>query len=305
MKSIVFMGTPPYAVRILKELVDKNFLIQALLTQKDKKVGRKQILTPSAVKSFALKYLPNVPIITPTSLKDEELRQQLCGLRPDFIVVAAYGKIVPKSILNIAPCINLHASLLPKYRGASPIQSAILNGDETSGVCTMLMNEGLDTGDILQSVEYPIKNKNATELFELFGDLAAKLCVDTLLHFDSIYPVVQDENQATFCKKIKKEDGLVNLEVQGAKEIYQKFLAFSSWPGIFLANGLKLIDIEIVDVLEYRQAKKIVALEKQSFLLGCKQGILRIKKVQESGKKILDARTFLNGKRLKNADFLY
>ncbi len=300
-KNIVFMGTPSYATTILKELL-KSFNILALYTQEDKAVGRKQILTPSHTKAFLMQNFPSIPIFTPKNLKDESITRQIDSLKPDFIIVAAYGKILPKSILNLAPCINLHASLLPKYRGASPIQSAILNAEEKSGVCTMLMDEGLDTGAILQSQECDIKNKNSEEVFELLANLAANLCVDTLLNFHKLIPLPQDENQATFCKKIKKEDGLI--EFNNAREIYQKFLAFFTWPGIFLENGLKILDLEFLDDKKHSMIGEILKLEKESFLLACQIGTLRIKKLQASGKKPIDARSYLNGKRLKNGDCL-
>ncbi|MBZ7931367.1 methionyl-tRNA formyltransferase [Campylobacter sp. RM12910] len=305
MKKIIFMGTPAYATCILKALLEnKNFNIIALFTQPDKAVGRKQILTPSHTKAFLNNHSPNIPIFTPKSLKDEVIIKQIRDLKPDFIVVAAYGKILPKAILDIAPCVNLHASLLPKYRGASPIQSAILNGDEKSGICTMLMEEGLDTGPILESLECNIKNKNSSEVFEILANLAAKLIISTLLNFKNLIPKKQDENLATQCTKIKKEDGMIVL--YNAKEIYQKYLAFNPWPNIFLNNGLKFLELELVDEnKQFNQEGEILELEKESFLLSCKQGILRIKKLQESGKKVLDGRTYLNGKRLKVGDCLY
>ncbi len=303
MKNIIFMGTPHYATCILKELINAGFNIQAVLTQADKPVGRKQILTPSNVKQFIIENNLNIKIFTPNTLKDENLISQLNAFKPDFIIVAAYGKILPKAILDIAPCINLHASLLPKYRGASPIQSAILNGDKISGVCTMLMEEGLDSGAILESVICDIENKNSNEVFVLFSDIAAKLCVNTLNHFHKITPKIQDENQVSFCRKIKKEDGLVRLD--NAKSIYQKFLAFYSWPGIFLENGLKFIDIELIDVDKIQTSKRILDITNEGFLLSCEKGILKIKFLQESGKKVLDAKTYLNGKRLKLGDYLF
>ncbi|WP_223810216.1 MULTISPECIES: methionyl-tRNA formyltransferase [unclassified Campylobacter] len=298
--NIIFMGTPDFAVQILQGLVGYN--IKAILTQSDKKVGRKQILSPSAVKDYALHNLKEVPIFTPKNFNNDELIVKIKAFKPDFIVVAAYGKILPKAVLQIAPCINLHASLLPKYRGASPIQSAILNGDEKSGVCAMLMNERLDEGDILKSVECDIRGKNAKEVFNDLANLASILCKEVLCNFNNLNPIKQDNTRASYCTKIKKEDGLVSL--QNAKELYQKFLAFTPWPGIFLENGLKFIDIEFIDEKEHEKMGKILALEKDSFLLACKKGTLRIKKIQESGKKILDARVFLNGKRLKNEDNL-
>ncbi|KGI56528.1 methionyl-tRNA formyltransferase [Campylobacter sp. MIT 97-5078] len=302
-KNIVFMGTPEYAAKILQGLIQNSFNVLAVITQQDKAVGRKQILVQSAVKTFALKH--NLKVLTPKSLKDEVFQEELKCLDIDFIIVAAYGKILPKSILELAPCINLHASLLPKYRGASPIQSAILNADEKSGVCTMLMDEGLDTGAILQSLECDIKDKNALLVFEELGKLATKLCVKTLNEFQSLRPQIQDESKASFCTKIKKENGLIDIKEQKARDIYQKYLAFYNWPQIFLNNGLKFIEIELVNEDEKHQAAQILSLEKDAFLLACKNGVLRIKKLQEAGKKVLDARTYLNGKRLKSGDYLY
>ena len=243
MKKIIFMGTPSYATCILRAILENdNFKLIALFTQPDKAVGRKQILTPSHTKAFLSENYPTIPIFTPNSLKDERVITQIHSLKPDFIVVAAYGKILPKAILELAPCVNLHASLLPKYRGASPIQSAILNQDEKSGVCTMLMEEGLDTGAVLESLECDIKDKNSSEVFEILANLASKLILSTLLNFEKIIPKKQDENLATLCKKIKKEDGLVNL--QNARELYQKYLAFTPWPGVFLENGMKFLALK-------------------------------------------------------------
>ncbi|TDJ86538.1 methionyl-tRNA formyltransferase [Campylobacter volucris] len=303
MKNIIFMGTPSYATCILKELIKEGFNIQALFTQPDKPVGRKQILTPSDTKKFILENNLNIKIYTPKSLKDENIIKDTKDLKPDFIVVAAYGKILPKEILDIAPCINLHASLLPKYRGASPIQSAILNADKISGVCSMLMEEGLDSGAVLESVEFNIEGKKSNEIFDIFSNLAAKLCVSTLNNFYKITPQIQDESKVSFCKKIKKEDGLI--ELNEASVIYQKFLAFYPWPGIFLKNGLKFLDIELFDKDSLQESGKILNIENDGFLLACKKGVLKIKILQESGKKALDGKTYLNGKRLKIGDNLF
>lgn len=299
-KKIVFMGTPKYAAVILNALYEAKFDIVGVFTQADKPFGRKQELKMSEVKDLALQ--KNIAVFTPKSLKDETVSRQIKDLKPDFIVVAAYGKILPKDILKIAPCINLHASLLPKYRGASPIQAAILNGDETSGVCSMLMDEGLDTGAVLKSTEISIKDKKASILFDEFALQAAGLCVQTLNEFESLKAMKQDDNKASYCTKIKKEDGLVSLE--NAREIYQKFLAFYPWPGVFLKNGLKFIDLELVDEKENQKIAQILSIDKEGFHLACKKGTLKIKALQEVGKKVLRASDFLNGKRLRCEDYL-
>ena len=326
--KIIFMGTPSFAARILDELINesvnlalqkgfesakrleklenatnpKKFNILCVFTNEDKAFGRKGELKQSEVKALAQAKIPQTPIFTPKSLKNDEIIKQIQGFKPDFIVVAAYGKILPKAVLEIAPCVNLHASLLPKYRGASPIQQAILNGDEISGVCAMLMNEKLDSGAVLKSTNLSIKDKKADEVFEQMSELAAALCVRVLREFNSLQALPQDESKASFCTKIKKDDGLVNLD--NAKELYQKFLAFYPWPGVFLENGLKFMDVEFVDSAAHERAGEILSIEKEGFLLACKVGTLRIKALQESGKKILNAKVYLNGKRLGSGDSL-
>ena len=241
--NIVFMGTPEYAAKILRALSEAKFEIAAVFTQPDKPVGRKQILTPSEVKTYAQQHLPAVPIFQPASLKDEAARAQIKELKPDFIVVAAYGKILPQAVLDIAPCINLHASILPKYRGASPIQSAILAGEKQTGVTAMLMDAGLDTGDMLDFAYTPCEDKTAVQLFDELGDLAGELIVRVLLNFANLTPLKQDDAQATHCKKISKSDGLFSFE-ESARQIYNKFRALTPWPGIYLASGLKILDLK-------------------------------------------------------------
>lgn len=331
MQNIVFMGTPQFSAVILEALVDANFNIKGVFTQKDKPANRGLKPQMSAVKALALE--KNLQIFEPDSLKDEALLKNLKALEPDFIIVAAYGKLLPKSVLELAPCINLHASLLPKYRGASCIQAAILNGDSQSGVTAMLMNEGLDTGDILKSVQISIKDKRADEVFNEFAKLAAKLCVETLKEFSTLKPIKQDESRANYCKKIKKEDGLIDFSTQNAREIYQKFLAFYPWPGIFLKNGLKFKDIKLVENLNENlnneilnaagfedlnqtnsnlssnlnlnlNPAQIVSVDKEGFIIACKSGLLRIKALQEAGKKAVGAVDYLNGKRLKCGAYL-
>ena len=184
--NIVFMGTPKYAAKILRALAEAKFKIAAVFTQPDKPVGRKQILTPSEVKIYAQQHLLAVPIFQPASLKDEAVAAQIKELKPDFIVVAAYGKILPQAVLDIALCINLHASILPKYRGASPIQSALLAGEKQTGVTAMLMDAGLDTGDMLDFAYTPCEDKTAAQLFDELGDLAGDLIVRTLLNFTNL-----------------------------------------------------------------------------------------------------------------------
>ena len=303
--NIVFMGTPEYAVKILRALAEAKFEIAAVFTQPDKPVGRKQILTPSEVKVYAQQHLPAVPIFQPATLKDEAVAAQIKELKPDFIVVAAYGKILPQSVLDIAPCINLHASILPKYRGASPIQSAILAGEKQTGVTAMLMDAGLDTGDMLDFAYTPCEDKTAAQLFSELGDLAGELIVRVLLNFVNLTPLKQEGAQATHCKKISKSDGLFSFE-ESTEQIYNKFRALTPWPGIYLASGLKILDLKYLCGREdeRRRPGEIIFDGKHHIYVACGEGALCIETVQEPGKKPVDASAYLNGKRLGIGDFL-
>ena len=304
--NIVFMGTPEYAAKILRALAEAKFEIAAIFTQPDKPVGRKQILTPSEVKVYAQQHLPTVPIFQPASLKDEAVAAQIKELKPDFIVVAAYGKILPQAVLDIAPCINLHASILPKYRGASPIQSAILAGEKQTGVTAMLMDAGLDTGDMLDFAYTPCEDNTAAQLFDELGDLAGELIVRVLLNFANLTPLKQDDAQATHCKKIAKSDGLFSFE-ESARQIYNKFRALTPWPGIYLASGLKILDLKYLYGREDERRKpgEIIFDGKYYIYVACGGGgALCLETVQEPGKKPVDASAYLNGKRLGVGDIL-
>ena len=304
--KIVFMGTPEYAAKILRALAEAKFEIAAVFTQPDKPVGRKQILTPSEVKTYAQQHLPAVPIFQPASLKDEAARAQIKELKPDFIVVAAYGKILPQAVLDVAPCINLHASILPKYRGASPIQSAILADEKQTGVTAMLMDAGLDTGGMLDFAYTPCEDKTAAQLFDELGDLAGELIVRVLRNFTNLTPLKQDDAQATHCKKIAKSDGLFSFE-ESARQIYNKFRALTPWPGIYLASGLKILDLKYLCGREDERRKpgKIIFDGKYYIYVACGGGgALCLETVQEPGKKPVDASAYLNGKRLGIGDIV-
>lgn len=291
--NIVFMGSPEYAVKILDSL-NKNFNILSVYTQPDKPVGRKKVLTPTPVKEYALKN--NLKVYTPTSLKNDDV---IKTLKPDFIVVAAYGLLLPKEILDIAPCINLHASLLPKYRGASPIQSAILNGDRYTGVTSMLMDEGLDTGDILVWDYVEVGNKTSIDLFDELGNIAANQIIYTLKNFDKIKPLKQNDIEATYSPKIKKQDGLISFD--NALTIDRKYRAFQPWPGIF-CDKFKINKMELIDIDAKNNIGEILEICKDGVIIGCKKGRIKLIKIQVPGKKEIDAISYINGKRLKVGD---
>ena len=304
-KKVLFMGTPSYATEILKELLNnKNYEVIGIFTQEDKPVGRKQVLTPPHIKQYCLENNINIPILQPKKLKDNLVAYiSIKELEPDFIVVAAYGQILPKEILNLAPCINLHASILPNYRGASPIQEGILNNDEYLGVTSMLMEEGLDCGDILgYSYLKNEKNMLVSEAFTKLSNLAAKLTITTLDNYDKLKPIKQNDSSARFCKKIKKEDGEVDFN--SAKKLFSKYKAYSFWPGIFLKSELKLKDIEFVENSSQNIAGEILEIAKDYIVVGCNQGRLKIRTLQAPSKNSINSVEYIKGKRLTIGDIL-
>lgn len=303
-KKILFMGTPDYATRIFKELINSSYDLIGLFTQPDKPVGRKQILTAPHIKQFCIDENIELPIFQPEKLRgNEQAVLDIKKLNPDFIIVAAYGQILPKEILDIAPCINLHASLLPKYRGASPIQESLLNDDDFTGVTSMFMEEGLDSGDILACQYLKITPTMEVDLaFDKLSDIAAELTITTLDNFEKIQPKKQNESEVSFCKKIKKEHGLVDFS--NAKALFLKYKAYSYWPGVFLSSGLKLKDIELIECNSSNTEATILQIEEDYILLGCKKGSIKIKTIQAPSKKALVSSVYIRGQRLEIGDVL-
>ncbi|WP_072681433.1 methionyl-tRNA formyltransferase [Arcobacter sp. LA11] len=303
-KKILFMGTPDYATKIFEEILESCYEIVGLFTQPDKPVGRKQVITPPHIKQFCMDNNLDLPIFQPEKLRgNEEVKKQIENLNPDFIIVAAYGQILPKEILDIAPCINLHASLLPKYRGASPIQEALLNDDEYTGVTSMLMEEGLDSGDILGLQYLKITpTMEVAEAFSKLSDIAAKLTITTLDNFDNIKPKKQNESEVSFCKKIKKEHGKVDFT--SAKNLYLKYKAYSYWPGVFLNSGLKLKNISLIDTISKNNEGEILDFDDQGVIIGCSKGSLKVSFLQAPSKKSVNAIDYIRGQRLVKGEIL-
>ena len=303
-KKILFMGTPDYATTIFIELLKSKYEIVGLFTQPDKPVGRKQILTPPHIKQYCIDENIELPIFQPLKLKNnQEAKEEIKQLKPDFILVAAYGQILPKDILDIAPCINLHASLLPNYRGASPIQESLLNDDSFTGVTSMLMEEGLDSGDILGFQYLKItRTMEVSEAFEKLSHIAAQLTITTLDNFENINAIKQNESLVTFCKKIKKDDGLVDF--CDARKLFLKYKAYSYWPGVFLSSELKLKDIELNEELSQNNEGEILEINKDFILIGCKKGSLKIKTLQAPSKKAMSSVDFVRGQRLEVGSIL-
>jgi len=298
------MGTPSYATTIFDKLLNDNFEIVALFTQPDKPVGRKQVLTAPHIKQYCIDNDLTLPIFQPLKLRGNvEAQEKIINLKPDFIIVAAYGQILPREILDIAPCINLHASLLPLYRGASPIQESLLNDDKYTGVTSMLMEEGLDTGDILGFKYLKITSTmEVSTAFELLSQVASDLAVSTLRNYENIQPKKQNNTKATLCKKIKKEHGVVDFE--NAKKVYLKYKAYSFWPGVFLKSGLKLKDISLCEKESINQLGEILAIGSDFVIVGCNKGSLKIKFLQAPSKKSVNAGDYIRGQRLNIKDLL-
>ncbi len=293
---IVFMGTPEYAEVILKELINK-YEVVAVYTQPDKVVGRKRVLTSSPVKNLAL--ANKIQVFQPKNLKNEYTN--IKQLTPDFIVVAAFGQILPKDVLDIAPCINLHASLLPKYRGASPIQSAILNGDKWSGITAMKMDVGLDTGDILGYEYCEVGDKTAPELFDELAQIAASLTPFIIDNYKNIKPLKQNNALSSYASKITKNDGKIDFD--DALDVWKKYKAFYHWPGIW-NDEFKLKKIAFIENNSKNIAGEILEVKKDSAVIGCKKGSIEVFRIQPHSKKEMDMVSYLNGKRLGVGDNL-
>jgi len=301
---IIFMGTPEFAANILRVMLEKKFNIVSVYTQGDKKVGRSQTLEKSAVKKIAEE--KEIEVFEPKKF-DEDVVNEIKNQKPDLIIVSAYGKILPKSILEIPRfgVINTHPSSLPKYRGASPIQNAILNGEKKTAATIMLLTEKVDAGDILKQEEIEIgEAENYPELSFRLSEISARLLVETipLLTVAKIESKKQDESQATFCQLIKKEDGKINWE-NDAKDIYNRFRAFYTWPGIFtyfekdnLNLRLKLCKISL-DENEIENNLEVGKIFKENELIKVKtkKGNVILGEVQLEGKNKMKAVDFVRG----------
>ncbi len=299
---IVFMGTPDYAAVTLQKLIDEKYDIAAVFAQPDKPVGRKQILTPPATKVLALQN--NIPVYQPNTLRDGEALKILKELNPDVIVVVAYGKILPKEILDLPKygCINGHASLLPKLRGASPIQWSIVTGESVTGVSTMLMDEGMDTGDILETVQIPIgEQETAEELFDRLAIISADLMVSTLKSAENgtLKPQKQDENDATYAPIIKKEMAHIDFN-KTATEICNAVRGFYSWPCAFCFIGGKRIKIikAAVSDLKSNDIGTVIANDNK-LVISCRDGAVELVTVQPEGAKAMSAAVMLNGHKIE------
>jgi len=302
MMKIVFFGTPEFAVPFLDCLYnDKEIEILAVVTQPDKETGRKRILTPPPVKVKAQEL--GLTILQPEKLKNNaEFIELLKGLKADFFVVIAYGKILPEEMINIAKygSVNVHGSLLPKYRGASPIQSALLNGDKETGLSIINISEDLDAGDLYLLKKEVIKEDDTYEsLSKRLSAIGAIIIPTALKDIKNgiLTPIEQNHSKATKCTKFTKDDALINPKNEEAEKIYNKLRAFTPWPGIYMIIKNKRFKILKASVMKESlnvKSGEIKAVNKE-LLLGTKKGILIINEIQPEGKKPMQPHEFING----------
>lgn len=298
---IVFMGTPDFAVAILERLIATGRNVVGVFSQPDKPVGRKQIIMPTPVKAFAEEH--NIPVFQPSKLRDGEALKIMEELKPDLTVVAAYGKILPKEILDVAPLgnVNVHGSLLPKYRGAAPIQWSVLNGDSVTGVTTMYMAEGMDTGDMILKLETEIvENETAGELFDRLAKLGGDSIEKTLELFDigNVPRTVQNEEEATYAPMLKKEMAEIDF-TKSANEVNNLVRGMNPWPVAFTFFEGKTLKVhEAVSVTDL-EGPSGELLDEKRFIVGCGKNAIEFISVQPEGKNKMSGADFIRGRRLQ------
>lgn len=296
---IVFMGTPDFAVPALTALFESGHELAAVVTQPDKPKGRKQEVLMTPVKEKALEY--SIPVYQPVKVRDPEFVELLRKIAPDVIVVAAFGQLLPGEILSLPPygCVNIHASLLPKYRGAAPIQWAVIDGEPVSGVTTMLMNEGLDTGDILEMQEIRLSEKETGgSLFEKLSRLGAGLIVSTLVKLEKgqITPVPQGEARTGYAKMLKKSMGEIDWG-KSAAAIERLIRGLNPWPSAYTFLNGRTLKIWAADVLPDGAAGEpgSITVEDGRLLVDTGEGRLAVTELQLEGKKRMETAAFLRG----------
>lgn len=299
--KIVFMGTPDFAVQPLKALIENGHEIALVVTKEDKPKGRGYEMSFTPVKEEAL--ANGVEIFQPTTLNTEEVYEKLKSIDAELYVVVAYGKILPQKILDLPRlgCINIHASLLPSYRGAAPIQWAIIDGRKKTGITTMLMDSGLDTGDILKKYEINIEDdETGGSLFEKLALLGAKAIVDTIENLDNIVPVKQKDTDTKYASVLQKSMG--NIDFSKDRDYIERLVrGLSPWPGAYSSlrgKNIKLLKVSKVDVVNIKYKKedygRLISTKNNLYVV-CKGGLLEILNLQLAGKKAMQSSEFLRG----------
>ena len=303
--KILFMGTPEFAVFSLKALIDGGKNVVAVVTQPDQPKGRGYVMTPPAVKVFAEER--GIPVYQPQTLRNGAFDETLKQIDPDLIVVTAYGKILPKSVLDYPKhgCVNVHASLLPEYRGAAPMQRAIIEGKKQTGITTMMMDEGLDTGDILLQRAVPIgENDNFETVHDRMGEVGGGVLIETVNRIErgEIRRIPQDGSRATYAAKIEKSDCGIDFR-KTAREVHDLVRGLSPVPLAFthLPDGklLKITETSVADGdFSNREPGSVIALEDGEILVACGKGAVAIRGVLPEGKARMTAEAFINGRKI-------
>lgn len=304
---ILFMGTPEFAEVSLKALVEDNRDVVCVITQPDKPKGRGYEMAMPEVKVYALE--KNIPVYQPDTLKDEAILPLLQEYQPDVIIVVAYGKILPEYVLNFPKygCINIHGSLLPKYRGAAPIQRAVIDGEKVSGVTSMYMEKGLDTGDMLIKRELPIgRETTAGEYHDALAILGGEVLLETLdaLSNGRLTPEKQDDSFSTYASQLSKAEGEINWN-NTSDEIYNKVRGLNPWPKAFSFIGGKRFVVDFVYKSEQRgKAGEVLSADKNGILVACGEGSVLIKEIKVEGKKKMSAEDYLRGHKIEKGTLL-
>ena len=296
---IVFMGTPDFAVPCLQRLLEDGHEVPAVFTQPDKPVSRHAVLTPPPVKQLALSH--GIPVYQPTKMRDGTVAALLRELAPDCLVVVAYGRILPQEILDVPPrgCVNIHGSLLPRYRGAAPIQWSVIRGETVTGVTSMFMDAGMDTGDIIDTLTTPIgENETAGELFERLAPLGARLLSTTLAAIadGTVTRRPQNDAEATMAPMLEKAMGRLDL-TRPARELHNQVRGMNPWPGAFCTVGGKTLKIHETRVAAGSGAPGTL-LCADPVTVACGEGALQLVTVQPEGKPRMAAEAWLRGARL-------
>ena len=294
--KVIFMGTPDFAVPVLQKLIE-NTNVVLVVTQPDKKIGRKQVLTPTPIKEEAEKH--NIPVFQPIKIKEEY--ETILNTDADIIITCAYGQIIPKIILDYPKysCINVHASLLPKYRGGAPIHHCLINGDDKTGITIMYMAEKMDNGDIISQIEYKIQDEdNVGTLHDKLSVLGANLLIDTLPSIlnGANNRIKQDESKVTYAYNIKREDEKIDFTKTGI-EILNKIRGLNPWPlANFTIDGneIKIFDASFKKE-EVKDPGQIVVIDKNALGISCKDGMIYLERIKPFGKKEMPIKDYLNG----------
>ena len=300
--NIVFMGTPDFAVESLKALVQAGHNVNGVFTKTDMPRGRKMIMTPPEVKVYALEQ--GLTVYQPSTLKDEQVVETIRSLNPDVIVVVAYGKLLPKEVLEIPPlgCINVHGSLLPKYRGAAPIQWTVINGDKVGGVTTMYMGEGLDTGDMIAKYETEVgENETAGELFDRLALAGAELLLETLSNLENgtAQRIPQNEEESTYASMLDKSMCIIDW-TKSASEVHNLVRGLNPWPVALTTLAGKRMKI-ISTRKSPMSGKPGQVVSVSPLTVACGEGAVEILTLQPEGKKAMDSKSFLMGHKLDSS----